>query len=300
MTPNTMLHGCSGRPLIGLNISTSTNQDVDPAAAAVDAERLGFDFVSMSDHPGAEGTFETWTLLTWVAAHTSSIKIAPRVLGIPFRNPALLAKMAESLQRLSEGRLILGLGAGGNDAELRSFGASDLSPGQRVQAMGEAVRIMRSAWSSASTSFEGNHHTSVGLAMDPKPEKPIPIWLGTFGPKAIAITGELADGWIPTLGYATEDALRAMRLDLCTSAARAGRDANAVASILNVQVCIAPKPLDDPNVVSGPAEVVTARLAGLLDIGFVGFNLLPTGPESHDQGARFMAEVMPSLIGADR
>ena len=109
--------------LFGVNVSTSADAGADPVSQARAAEDLGFDFVSASDHPsGSHPTYETWTMLTWIAASTSRISVASRVLSLPFRSPALVAKMAESLDRLSGGRLILGLGAGAADPELHAFG----------------------------------------------------------------------------------------------------------------------------------------------------------------------------------
>src|SRR5919198_6664926 len=102
----------------GLNISTTADQGADPVGDAKRAEELGFDFVSSSDHPGTSSpNYETWTMLSWIAASTSRIGIATRVLGVPFRPPALLAKMAATLDALSGGRLILGLGGGSGDDE---------------------------------------------------------------------------------------------------------------------------------------------------------------------------------------
>ena len=112
----------------GVNLSTSAAPDADPITAAVTAEDLGYDFVSASDHPcGGHPTNETWTMLAWVAASTTTIRVASRVLGVPLRNPVLLAKMAETLGRLSGGRLVLGLGAGASDVEIGAMGIPVLS-----------------------------------------------------------------------------------------------------------------------------------------------------------------------------
>src|SRR5437867_5920593 len=109
--------------LFGLNVSTSAVPEADPVAQARRAEELGFDFVSANDHPsGTTPTFELWTMLAWIAAATSRIRVASRVLGVPYRPPAMVAKMAETLDRLSGGRLILGMGGGSGDEELRAFG----------------------------------------------------------------------------------------------------------------------------------------------------------------------------------
>ncbi|MDP8959321.1 MAG: LLM class flavin-dependent oxidoreductase, partial [Actinomycetota bacterium] len=109
--------------LFGLGLSTSAGSGADPVAEGRRAEQLGFDFVSASDHlHGRSPTYEPWTMLSWVAAATRGIRMATRVLAVPHRHPAVLAKMAESFDRLSEGRLILGLGGGAVDEEFRALG----------------------------------------------------------------------------------------------------------------------------------------------------------------------------------
>src|SRR6266516_7360552 len=126
----------------GLNVSPSAAPGADPVATAQQAEALGFDFVSVSDHlHGQQPAFETWTLLSWLAACTSRIGVATRVLAVPYRNPAVTAKMAETLDRLSGGRLVLGLGGGYTDEEFRGFGLGVPSPRDKVDGMEEAIRI---------------------------------------------------------------------------------------------------------------------------------------------------------------
>ena len=112
-------------PRFGVSIIPSATGRSDPVVQARRAEELGYDIVSIWDHPhGANPSFETWTLMTWIAARTTRIHVASDVLGLPFRLPALTAKMAETLDRLSDGRLILGLGGGGGDEEFAGPGRS--------------------------------------------------------------------------------------------------------------------------------------------------------------------------------
>ncbi|HUR04841.1 MAG TPA: LLM class flavin-dependent oxidoreductase, partial [Nonomuraea sp.] len=137
--------------MFGVGISASAAPGADPVGDARLAEELGFDFVSTSDHPcGTSPTYEIWTLLTWIAAATSRIRVATRVLGVPYRPPAMVAKMAESLHRLSGGRLILGLGGGYSDEEFRAFGLGVPTPREKVDGMVEAIHIIRGLWSSPS------------------------------------------------------------------------------------------------------------------------------------------------------
>src|SRR6266705_6891153 len=130
--------------LFGLGLSTSARPGTDPAADARRAEDLGFDFVSASDHPcGTHPTYETPTMLAFVAAATSRIRVATRVLGVPYRPPPMVAKMAETLDRLSGGRLILGLGGGYSDDEFRAFGLGTPTPRDKIDGLEEAIRIIR-------------------------------------------------------------------------------------------------------------------------------------------------------------
>src|SRR5438552_3273160 len=207
-------------PLVGLSVSTSAAAGADPVADAAAAEKAGFDFVSASDHPcGSEPSYETWTMLSWIAARTSRIAVATRVLGVPYRPPAIVAKMAETLDRLSGGRLILGLGGGYSDDEFRAFGLRVPSPRDKVHGMEEAIRITRGLWSQPTLTFDGRLYRTDGAAVEPKPAHQIPIWLGTFGDRALAVTGRLADGWIPSHGFAPPEHVPAMR-ERVMSAAR--------------------------------------------------------------------------------
>src|SRR5205085_11831852 len=119
----------------GLTVSVAADGTNDPVAYGRRAEELGFDLITVSDHlHGSYPTFETWTVLTWLAASTSTVRVAPMVLGLHYRAPAVVAKMAESLDRLSGGRLILGLGGGGSDDEARAFALRVRKPGAQVAA----------------------------------------------------------------------------------------------------------------------------------------------------------------------
>src|SRR6266511_466411 len=151
--------------LFGLNVSTSAAPGADPVSDARKAEELGFDFVSTSDHlHGASPTFEPWTLLSWIAAATSRVRVASRVLAVPYRHPPVLAKMAETLDRLSGGRLILGMGGGYSDEEFRAFGLGERSPRDKVDGLDEAIRIARGLWSETGFTFQGRLYRTEATA----------------------------------------------------------------------------------------------------------------------------------------
>src|SRR5436305_6742284 len=107
---------------------------------------------------GPDPRYELWSMLSWIAASTSRIRVATRVLGVPFRHPSVLGKMAETLHRLSGGRLILGLGAGASEEEFGALGLPVASPRDRVDGLGETIRIVRGLWSEPSFTFEGLHY----------------------------------------------------------------------------------------------------------------------------------------------
>jgi alkanesulfonate monooxygenase SsuD/methylene tetrahydromethanopterin reductase-like flavin-dependent oxidoreductase (luciferase family) len=279
----------------GLDVPTSTG--TDPVAEAAAAERLGFDLVSASDHPcGTAPTHETWTMLTWMAARTARIRILTRVLGVPYRPPAMVAKMAETLHRLSGGRLLLGLGGGASDDEFRAFGLRVPSTREKIDGLAEAIHIVRGLWTEPRFTFQGRLYHTDAADLEPKPDSPIPIWLGTFGDRGLALTGRLADGWIPTLGFAPAERLPAMRERVVAGAVAAGRSPEQVTCALNVDVRVGER--SDQAAISGPAEAVAERLAGYLKLGFTAFNFKPSGPDREQQVERLAREVIPAVRAA--
>lgn len=281
--------------MYGVNLSTSAAPDHDPVRDAVEAQNLGFDFVSATDHPlGTHPTNELWTMLTWVAARTEHVKLLTRVMAAPFRNPVVVAKMAETLHRLSNGRLILGLGAGGSDAEIGALGAPVLSPRAKIDALHEAVNVIRGVWTTPAFSFGGQHHTADDVTIDPRPTDPPPIWLGTFGPHALDITGTVADGWIPSLGYAKTSELPRMKDRVLSTAAQAGRDAHDIRCVLNVTVGFQPQVDPDDDIIVGPAPYLVERLTALAESGFSTFNFIAR--DSDQATYRTLAhQVIPAL-----
>ena len=283
----------------GLNVSTWAAPGADPVPAAVRAEELGFDFVSVSDHlHGGQPTFETWTMLSWVAARTSRIGVATRVLAVPYRHPAVTAKMAETLDRLSGGRLILGLGGGYSDEEFQAFGLGARSPRDKVDGLEEAIHIVRGLWSQRRLTYTGRLYHTDAAELEPKPVRRIPIWLGTYGRRALALTGRLADGWIPSLGFAPPDQVAVLRERVVAAARTAGRDPDQIACVYNVGIRVDDRPTTDPLVVSGPPDAVVERLRGFVKLGFTAFNFVMNGPGQDKQTERLAREVLPPLRAA--
>jgi probable F420-dependent oxidoreductase len=284
--------------LFGIGLSTAAVPGADPGAAARRAEELGFDFVSAPDHlHGTSPTFEPWTMLSWAAAATSTISVATRVLGLPYRSPPVVAKMAETLDRLSGGRLILGLGGGYSDEEFRAFGLEVPSPRDKVDGLQDELQILRGLWSEPAFTFEGRRYRTDAAELEPKPEHRIPIWLGTYGPRALAVTGRLADGWIPSLGFAPPDEVVVLRDRVLEAARAAGRDPDEIRIVYNLEFTLDAGAEARPSLVSGSAEQVAERLGGFLALGFTGLNFLPAGPDPAADVERLAEEVLPALRG---
>lgn len=280
----------------GTSVVPTVGGRTDPVEDAEHAERLGFDFVTCWDHlHGDTPSYETWTLLTWIAARTERIRIATNVLGLPYRHPTVTAKMAETLQRLSGGRFILGLGGGGSDVEFGAWGFGVRSPREKVDALEEAIRVVRGIWSEREFSFDGRHYRTEVAQMEPKPETPIPIWLGVYGKRALTLVGRLADGWIPSMGYAPPDRVTALRDRVRRSAEVSGRDPNTLTYAYNIPVLVQEGARDQQGrTLAGGPDEIARTLAGFVELGFNALNLWPRGDRLGGR-ERLASEVIPAV-----
>lgn len=283
-------------PGFGINIHTGLQPDEDPVAEALHAEQLGYDVVTL--HRDAihseDPSFEMWTLLTWLAAHTTSITVAPVVLALPHRHPAVLAKMAETLTRLSSGRLILVLGGGGpmNEPAYRALGLAQRPPGAKVEALEEAMDLLRGLWSASGFSYSGQHFRVEGATIEPKPSRPIPIWLGVFGDRMIDLVGRKADGWFPTYQFLEpEQAYRKLE-HIRKVAQHAGRNPDDITYAYNVPVLVEEGTVTTRGRIAGSAEEVARQVADVVRHGFTFVNLWPSG-EATIQRERLAREVLP-------
>lgn len=284
------------RLILGLSVSAAPVGRVNPADEAAEAERLGFDFVSVADHPfGSSPTNDPWVTLAWIGASTNSIGLLTRVLGVPFRSPALVAKMAETLHRLSNGRLIIGLGAGGADDKMRSVGISLLSPREKIDALIEATSVIKGMWKEPEFTFQGKHFKTERADLTPKPRDQIPVWMGTLGPYGADLTGKHADGWIPYLRYISPELLRECRKRIVIAAESVGRDPSLLTSILSVEAHVGALPNAPKRAITGSPDAVAESLSELLQLGFDGFNFSMIGPDRAEQPSRFIEEVFPML-----
>lgn len=278
-----------------VGVSLRTTPDVDPAAEARHAEALGFDLVTVMDHlPGSRPSFETWTEMTWAAAATERILIGSNVLGMPYRHPAVTAKMAETLHRLSGGRLVLGIGGGGSNAEFAAFGLPTRPPKEKVDAFEEGVRIIRRLWSGGPVTIGSEHYTVREAEISPSPEPPIPLWFGVYGRRSLRLAGRLADGWLPSYRFAPPEKWAESRDRIRRAAEDAGRDPDVLDYAYNIGVRVDERAEQRPGMIAGPPEKVTEELAAILRLG-VTFPVIWTAGEGVEQRERLTTEVLPDL-----
>jgi alkanesulfonate monooxygenase SsuD/methylene tetrahydromethanopterin reductase-like flavin-dependent oxidoreductase (luciferase family) len=265
---------------------------------AVRADELGLDLIGIQDHPYQWRYLDTWSLIGDLLARTERIRVFPDVANLPLRPPAMLAKQAATLDVLSQGRFELGLGAGAFWDAIGAMGGPVRSGGEALRALEEALRVIRAFWSGDRTiAVAGEHYEVRGLHPGPAPAHRIEIWLGVGKPRALALTGRLADGWVPSLSWATPELVPGLVARIDEAAAAAGREPSEIRRVYNVGGTI----LDGPvrGLLQGPPEHWVETLTGFAaDLGFDTFVFWPDD-DPRTQLERFAAEVAPALR-ADR
>src|SRR3954471_634963 len=262
------------------------------------ADRLGLDLVGIQDHPYQRRHLDAWTLLSYLAGRTERVRLFPDVANLPLRHPALLAKSAATLDRLSGGRVELGLGAGAFWEGIGAWGGPVRSGPESVDALEEAIAIMRRVWAGErGIDFEGRHYSMRGAHGGPPPAHDLGIWLGAYGPRMMRVVGRLADGWIPSLPRLPLEEIAGKRRALEEAAEKAGRDPSRIRRIANVGGTITDGSATK-GWLDGPAEHWVEELTRLTsEHGFDGF-ILSLGDDAAEQIARFGAEVAPAVRAA--
>jgi alkanesulfonate monooxygenase SsuD/methylene tetrahydromethanopterin reductase-like flavin-dependent oxidoreductase (luciferase family) len=254
--------------------------ELDQVRALVHAaDQAGLPLVGVQDHPYQRHFFDTWSLIPTLMAETERITFFTDVANLPLRPPAVMAKAAATLDVLGGGRFELGLGAGGLVDLIAHFGGPRRTPGESVEALEEAIDVLRLLWSGErSVSFHGKHYSLEDARPGPRPAHPIGIWLGAFKPRMMRLVGRKADGWLPSLGVLTRDELREGNELIDETAVRAGRDPRSIRRLVNVQGLIgdgpAPARSELPvgflagEPLAGPPEWWAETIAGLVEDGF--------------------------------
>jgi alkanesulfonate monooxygenase SsuD/methylene tetrahydromethanopterin reductase-like flavin-dependent oxidoreductase (luciferase family) len=278
---------------LGTFITPVAQRPGDVVALARLTEAAGLDLATFQDHPYQPAFLDTWTLMSWVAARTETLRLSGNVLNLPLRPPAVLARAAASLDVLSGGRIELGLGAGTFWDAIEAMGGERLTPGQAVDALSEAIDVIRAIWDATEprgVRVEGEHHRVRGAKRGPAPAHDIAIWLGAYKPRMLRLTGRKADGWLPSLAYMPPARLGPANRAIDDAALAAGRDPREIRRLLNVQGSFADA---RRGFLQGPPDQWVEELLGLvLEHGFSTFILGGDDPRAIET---FGQEVAPAL-----
>lgn len=262
-------------------------------------EAAGFDSLWLMDHllarPDGEATVGYWeagALLPALAEATDRIEIGTLVLCAPFRNPVVLAKMAMTIDEISSGRFVLGLGAGWHKPE---FDAAGLPFDHRVGRFEEALKIIQPLLKQGQVEFEGQYHRALRseiAPVGPRPQGP-PILIGGSGPRMLRLTAQFADMWNIT-GISEPEELAALTGRLDAACQAFGRDPASLAKTLQIRIAfpeIAPPPAWMTSFLSGNRSEIAAAIESYEALGFSDLIF--------QMGAEGMA-AMPTLAEAVR
>jgi alkanesulfonate monooxygenase SsuD/methylene tetrahydromethanopterin reductase-like flavin-dependent oxidoreductase (luciferase family)/FAD/FMN-containing dehydrogenase len=259
------------------------------------------DLATFQDHPYQPAFLDTWTLMSWVAAQTDTLRVAPNVLNLPLRQPAVLARSAASLDLLSRGRVELGLGAGAFWDGIVAMGGPRRTPGQSVDALDEAIDVIRGVWDTGARGgvrVEGEHYKVTGAKRGPEPAHDIGLWLGAYKPRMLRLTGRKADGWLPSLSYMPLEDVAAANATIDEAAADAGRDPREIRRLLNIQGAFSQ---DGRGFLQGPPEQWVEELLGLvLEHGFGTFIVMGDDPRTIQTFGEKVAPALRAVVERER
>jgi alkanesulfonate monooxygenase SsuD/methylene tetrahydromethanopterin reductase-like flavin-dependent oxidoreductase (luciferase family) len=279
----------------------------EPRANALDdlirrvtwADANGLDLVGIQDHPYQRRYADTFALLAHLAAVTDRITLLPDVASLPLRGPAMIAKQAATIDLLSRGRFELGLGAGGFWDAIAALGGPRRSPGESLQALREAIAVIRALWTEErGLRTAGEHYRLAGVHGGPMPAHDVGIWIGGYGPRMMRLIGETADGWIPSMAYLPPSELAERAAIMDEAALRAGRDPGSIRRIYNVSGSIQNQTEDDPRAIVGPPSLWADRLLRLAADHRIDTVILWTRGDEDEQLERFALEVVPQVRAA--
>jgi alkanesulfonate monooxygenase SsuD/methylene tetrahydromethanopterin reductase-like flavin-dependent oxidoreductase (luciferase family) len=261
------------------------------------ADRAGLDLIGIQDHPYQRNYLDTWMLIATVLARTERVTVFPDVANLPLRPPAVMAKAAASLDVIYGGRFELGLGAGAFSEAVAAMGGPTRSPGEAVDALGEAIEVIRLMWSDQrSVRFDGQHYRLSGVKPGPQPAHDLGIWLGVRGRRTLALLGRTADGWVPSSPWAPPEKLPAFTAQIDDAAAAAGRVPASIRRIYNMFGSIRER--GSEGFLQGTVEQWTDELTTLaVEHGIDSFVFGPADDPIR-QVQIFAAEVAPAVRDA--
>jgi probable F420-dependent oxidoreductase len=270
------------------------------------ADANGWYGVWLADHympdtgdtrPARGDIYECWALLPALAAVTERVRLGTLVSPTSVHHPALLANRAATLDQLSGGRLVLGLGAGWQLNEHHAYGIELEPPGKRVSRFSEAIQIVRSLLAEDSTTFHGEFYDFTDAPCDPKPvQSPLPLLVGTKGPRMLRITARYASEW----NTWSDPDLAGRRQRLLEACETTGRDPATVWTSVNALIDFGGSAAPPGRTIAGSAQQLIDQLGWYTELGFDEFilpdwNLGAGHAERADNVARIKAEVLDQL-----
>jgi probable F420-dependent oxidoreductase len=295
-------------------------------AVAEAAEAAELDGLWVSDHLVWDeehvdrNCFEAWTLLAALTQVTDTLRLGTLVSCTSYRSPALLAKMVAGLDRISGGRIDLGIGAGWREEEYRAYGYEFPPIGVRQDQLSEAIDVIRLLWTETHADYVGEHFSLQRAVGAPKPvQSPMPIWVGGSGDRLLHIAAEKASGWNMVFG-STLDELRERHAVLGRHCEALGRDPADVARSIFLFSAVVDSESDVDALVAeeseklgpgaafhvdacreaglvGTADRVTEVIRAHLATGFGGLHLMFPYEREVEMVERYAAEVLPHLDG---
>jgi alkanesulfonate monooxygenase SsuD/methylene tetrahydromethanopterin reductase-like flavin-dependent oxidoreductase (luciferase family) len=288
----------TGEILFGASVVPLAATYDETVATVMAAERGGLDLIGIQDHPYQRRFLDAFALIADLLARTERLRFFPDVANLPMRGPTMIAKAAASLDAMSGGRFELGLGAGSFWDAVAGMGGPRRTTRQAADALEEAVPIIRAALDVGPqrrvVSGSGVQYPVPGYPPGPPPAHRIELWLGVYRPRGLRLVGQVADGWVPSLGYiGLEQARRASGL-IDEAALAAGRDPGRIRRVYNIGGLITDSPGGE-GVLVGSVETWVSTLAEwVVDPGIDTFVYWATD-DAAAQVERFAAEVMPGV-----
>jgi len=287
--------------------------------AAQRAESLGYDSVWAADRlvmpwkiattypyskeatfivPPDRPFFDTLTCLAFLAGCTEKIQLGMSVMVMPYRHPLHWAKIATTIDQLSTGRLIMGVGVGWMEEE---FAAMNAPFKERGKVSDEQLTLLKQLWTEEHITFRGNYYQVDDIAFNPKPyQKPrIPIWVGGEGKYAQRRAGRFGDAWFPYFVRVTPQELLRRFHNVREEAKKAGRNPDEIdfACCLPIELTANDVAQED-DYLKGSIPQVTAAIQKFIDVGVIHIGLqfmIPHYPERQEQIERFAKEALPAL-----
>ena len=292
--------------LFGSSLGPWNGVDAGDVAGALGvvarADRDGLDLFTLADHPYFGDKLDAYAALGFLLGRTTRIAGMVSVTNLASRPAPVLARAITSLSALSCGRVVLGLGAGALWDMITRLGVPRLDPGAAVRALEEAIILVRALSGGGDpVTFDGEFYRVSDL--DPAAVAAPPVWTGSGGPKSLAVTGRLADGWVPQGGADwLSTRYRQARPLIDEAAAAAGRDPSAIITVYNFGGRITPEPLlatrgEDGRWIGGSARQWADELTSAVlehDAGGFVYRTTDDTPAA-EAVARFAREIVPAV-----